>query len=79
MGAQKCSDVNGNLENVKTTFVCRRCLGSMKDDDLVEKSASIGEVVELEKVQKFCYLGDMLAADGGVDSAVTTSQMCMAT
>jgi len=24
-----------------------------------------------EKVDKFCYLGDMLDADGGFDSAVT--------
>ena len=29
-----------------------------------------------EKVDKFCYLGDMLDADGGYDSAVTTSQIC---
>jgi len=28
--------------------------------------------VSLEKVDKFCYLGDMLDADGGCDSAVTT-------
>ena len=27
--------------------------------------------VSLEKVDKFCYLGDMLDADGGCDSAVT--------
>jgi hypothetical protein len=31
---------------------------------------------ELEKVKKFCYLGDMLDADGGVDSAVTTRVRC---
>jgi hypothetical protein len=65
--------VKGSLEKVKTTFVCRRCLGSMKDD-LIEKSAIIGKGVELEKVRKFCYLGDMLDADGGVDSAVTIIQ-----
>ena len=28
--------------------------------------------VALEKVDKFCYLGDMLDADGACDSAVTT-------
>jgi hypothetical protein len=49
--------VKGSLEKVKTKFVCRRCLGSMKDDDLVEKSVIIGKGVELEKVRKFCYLG----------------------
>jgi len=27
--------------------------------------------VLLEKVDKFCYLGDMLVADGGRDSAIT--------
>jgi len=31
----------------------------------------IGNEVSLEKVDKFCYLGDMLDADGGCDSAVT--------
>ena len=30
----------------------------------------IGKGVSLEKVDKFCYLGDMLDADGGCDSAV---------
>ena len=32
----------------------------------------IGDGVSLEKVDKFGYLGDMLDADGGCDSAVTT-------
>ena len=32
----------------------------------------ISNRVSLEKVDKFCYLGDMLHADGGCDSAVTT-------
>jgi len=31
----------------------------------------IGNGVSLEKVVIFCYLGDMLDADGGCDSAVT--------
>ena len=31
----------------------------------------IGNGVSLEKVDKFCYLGDLLDADGGCDSAVT--------
>jgi hypothetical protein len=38
---KKCSDVKGSLEKVKTTFVCRRCLGSMKDDDLVEQGPKV--------------------------------------
>jgi len=31
----------------------------------------IGNGVSLEKIDKFCYFGDMLDADGGCDSAVT--------
>jgi hypothetical protein len=72
MSAQKCSDVKGSPEKVKATFVYGRCLGSMKDDDSVEESVIIGQGIELKIVRKFCYLGDMLDAIGGVDSAVTT-------
>ena len=32
----------------------------------------IGSGVDIEKVDKFCYLGDMLAAEGGADAAVVT-------
>ena len=31
----------------------------------------------LEKIDKFCYLGDVLDADGECDSAVTASQICL--
>ena len=31
----------------------------------------MGNGVSLEKVDKFCYLGEMLDAEGGCDSAVT--------
>ena len=37
----------------------------------------IGTGVSLEKVDKCCYLGDMLDADEGCDSAVTTSRICL--
>jgi hypothetical protein len=36
-----------------------------------------GRRVELKRVGKFCYLGDMLNADGGVDSAVTAGVRCV--
>ena len=36
----------------------------------------IGNGISLEKVDKFCYLGDMLDADGGCDSAVT-ARVCL--
>ena len=36
----------------------------------------IGEGVLIEKVDMFCYLGDMLNADGGCDLAVTARVRC---
>ena len=38
----------------------------------------IGNGISLEKVDKFCYLGDMLDADGGYDSAVTAKSQIFA-
>jgi len=35
-------------------------------------SVDIGVNANLELVDKFCYLGDMLSADGGADVAVET-------
>jgi len=32
---------------------------------------NIGNGISLEKIDKFCYLGVMLDADGGCDSAIT--------
>jgi hypothetical protein len=74
---RRCSDVVGSLKKVKDTFVCRRCLGTEKDADIAkeeitdtEKNMDLGNGVSLELVDKFCYLGDMLSADGGADAAV---------
>ena len=59
------------------TFECSVC----KQQDLslpissvvsCESKVNIGSGVEIEKVDKFCYLGDMLAAEGGEDAAVVT-------
>ena len=36
----------------------------------------IDKGVLTEKIDKFCYLGDMLNADGGCDSAVTGRVGC---
>ena len=52
------------------SFICRCCKidRPIIDTDL---HLDIGNGISLEKVDKFCYLGDMLVADGGCDSAVT--------
>ena len=65
---------NCNNNNVFTVykFIIEGYLGRPVTDGLnTDLHLDIGNWVSLEKVDKFCYLGDMLAADGGCDSAVT--------
>ena len=50
------------------SFICRCC---KVDRPITDLHLDIGNGVSLEKIDKFCYLGDMLDADGGCDSAVT--------
>ena len=42
---------------------------------MLDLHLDIGNGVSLENEDKFCYLGDMLDAHGGCDSAVTASQI----
>ncbi|XP_065319053.1 uncharacterized protein LOC135927041 [Gordionus sp. m RMFG-2023] len=48
-----------------------RCIKGVHNNDNVENDGlDIGNGLTLGKVDKFCYLGDMLNADGGADSAL---------
>ena len=68
------SGVKGSLRNESQSFICRCCKVDrpITDGLNTDLHLDIGNGVLLEKVDKFCYLGDMLDADGGCDSAVTT-------
>jgi len=50
------------------TFVCRGCANPVSGTG--STSADIGVNANLELVDKFCYLGDMLSVDGDADAAV---------
>jgi len=66
---RKCSGVKGSLVKVCASFVCRTCLCPLvkrESDACVE--IDDGSVVE--RVDKFCYLGDMLCVEGGADTAI---------
>ena len=66
--------MKGTLRNATQSIICRCCKADspITDGLNTDLHLDIGNGVSLEKVDKFCYLGDMLDADGGFDSAVTT-------
>ena len=64
-----CSGVRGDLSRVADGFRCSRCDGTVQEVDLAEDLMVDGETYEC--VKSFCYLGDTLDGDGGVDLAAT--------
>src|SRR5580700_2994037 len=68
---KRCSGVKEILTAVSATFICTTCLrGPKVVDEERNEGLDIGNGVVLEKVDKFCYLGDTLNANVGADSAV---------
>jgi len=53
---------------VMKTFICRGCLNPFTSTECI--SVDIGVNANLELVDKFCYLGDMLSVYGDADAAV---------
>ncbi|MBJ5695539.1 hypothetical protein JGG83_23085, partial [Salmonella enterica subsp. enterica serovar Derby] len=68
---KRCSQVKGKLATASLTFICAKCTGQVADCARGDERFDIGNGDSLEKVERFCYLGDMVSADGGADSAVT--------
>ena len=67
--------MKGSLRNASQSFICRCCKVDRPITDGLNTDLHLDIVngVSLEKVDKFCYLGDMSDADGGCDSAVIAS------
>jgi len=53
------------------SFICRGCLNPVTSVGCT--SVDIGACTNLELVDKFCYLSDMLSVDGDADAAVETT------
>ena len=70
----KCSGLKGQLPKA-TNFVCSQCSGAVADRNNEEKVMLAGS--NLEVVDKFCYLGDMLDTGGGTESSTVTSKKWM--
>ena len=67
----RCSGVTGSLEEVSPTFVCLNCCNTVPQGDPDRQESIFIDGDEYGAVEQFCYLGDTLDANGGVESAVT--------
>ena len=55
-----CSGIKGSMFKVMKSFICKGCLNPV----------DIGASANLELVDKFCYLGDMLSVEGDANAAM---------
>jgi len=56
------------MYKVMKSFICRGCSNTVISTG--HTSVDIGASANLEVVDKFCYLGDILSVDGDADAAV---------
>ena len=70
MGTQehkKCSSIKGSMYKAMKSFICKGCLNPVTSKG--RTSVDISASANLEVVDKFCYLRDMLSVDGDADAA----------
>jgi len=69
---KKCSGIKDSMYRYKVmrSFICRGCLNPVVSTG--HTSVDSGASANLDLVDKFCYLGDMLNVDGDADAAVET-------
>jgi len=65
---KKCSGIKGSMYKVMRSFISRGCSNPVISTG--HTSVDIGASANLEVVDKFCYLGDILSVDGDADAAV---------
>jgi len=58
----------GSMSEVMKSFICRDCLNTVTSTG--HTSENIGVSTNLELMDKFCYLYDMLSMDEDADAAV---------
>jgi len=65
----KCSGVKGKLASVESTFVCKICKEGRK---VTAQGGNfvLGGGVGLERVNSYCYLGDVLSSRGGIEESL---------
>ena len=73
---RRCSGVKGALSKAAPTFRCRRCEGEVPQANPANQEGLTVDGETYGLVESFCYLGDVLDASGGVDSAVRARVRC---
>jgi len=71
---KRCSGIAVKLK-VVNDFKCKSCVESMGPEE-VRSEVVIENVGKLERVDRFCYLGDMIGAGGGVEEATRARVRC---
>src|SRR5271165_3460754 len=72
---RRCSGLKGRLEGIQD-FKCRTCVSKSSVQMEQKKAIRFGLEGELECVDKFCYLGDMIGVGGGAEEATRTRVRC---
>ena len=64
--------MKGSLKKVESSFICRRCKGELCEIRQVNSQVNDLHIDghEYERVDKLCYLGDMLNQEGGCEHAI---------
>ena len=65
---KKCSAIKDSVYKVMKSYICTGCSNPVISRGHI--SVDIGASANLEVVDKFCYLGDMLSVNGDADAAV---------
>ena len=73
---RRCSGIKGSLTTASPTFTCSRCSNPTPQAEHTQMTGLSIDGEEYKAVSSFCYLGDMLDAEGGVKLAVTTRIRC---
>ena len=76
---KRCSGIKGKLEGELEGFVCKRCSEVKQEEQnapleggqgVEKREMDMGRNLKLEVVSNFCYLGDVLDSQGGMEMAL---------
>jgi hypothetical protein len=65
----RCSGIKGSLMRMEHQYRCVKCVTGVDPEGVSEvpRKISLGDGQDLECVEEFCYLGDMIGAGGGLE------------